>query len=284
MKQYGCLQAIFMSFYSGKLYRDVARNWGAGVFLYLLLLLTICWAILMVPMQRSVNKGMTEMMNDMKMEWPKNIIVKNGTVITPENRPYFIKDSKTNETLIVIDTSGKYTQLQDTQAGMLVTKDTVMYWNSSPHGEEMHAVVNKDEDQQAVSIEMMDNNGKMTIEKIPHNLNFQIDPAKVKIVFLQIMDWLWILILPFMLAVSFLYRILESLFYALIGKLFAMLAGVRLLYVDIVKLAMVALTPAIVISTILECFGKWSYHTGLFFMLSVAYIIFAVHANRQGKE
>jgi len=284
MKQYGCFQAIFMSFYSGKLYRDVARNWGASIFLYLLLLLIICWGILMVPLQRNLNQGISEMMNDMMTEWPKTITVKDGIVSTPENRPYFIKDNKTNETLIVIDTSGKYTQLQDTQAGMLVTKDTLMYWNNSPHAEEVHAVVKKDESEQAVSIEMMDNNGKMTIEKIPNNLSFTMDPVKAKAFFLKIMDWLWILLLPLMVIASFLYRILESLFYALIGKLFAMLASIPLLYVDIVKLAMVALTPAIVISTILECLGKWSYHTGLFFMLSIAYLIFAVYANRQKKE
>src|SRR6185312_11793778 len=198
MKQYGCFQAIFMSFYSGKLYRDVARNWGASIFLYLLLLLIICWGILMVPLQRNLNQGISEMMNDMMTEWPKTITVKDGIVSTPENRPYFIKDNKTNETLIVIDTSGKYTQLQDTQAGMLVTKDTLMYWNNSPHAEEVHAVVKKDESEQAVSIEMMDNNGKMTIEKIPNNLSFTMDPVKAKAFFLKIMDWLWILLLPLM--------------------------------------------------------------------------------------
>src|SRR5262245_47174105 len=43
MKKFGLFRAIVMSFYSADLYRDVGRQWKGTGFLYLLVLLAICW-------------------------------------------------------------------------------------------------------------------------------------------------------------------------------------------------------------------------------------------------
>jgi hypothetical protein len=43
MKRFGLLRAIPMSFYAADLYRDVGRHWKGTGFLYLMLLLAICW-------------------------------------------------------------------------------------------------------------------------------------------------------------------------------------------------------------------------------------------------
>jgi hypothetical protein len=43
MKQFGFLSAIYRSFYSRDLYRDVGRHWTGTGLPYLLVLLAICW-------------------------------------------------------------------------------------------------------------------------------------------------------------------------------------------------------------------------------------------------
>jgi hypothetical protein len=43
MKHYGRLQAVYLSFFSGDLYRDVANNWTGIGLVYLLLLLAAAW-------------------------------------------------------------------------------------------------------------------------------------------------------------------------------------------------------------------------------------------------
>ena len=43
MKQFGLLRAIWLSFYSPELYRDVARNWRGFGLLYLTVLLALSW-------------------------------------------------------------------------------------------------------------------------------------------------------------------------------------------------------------------------------------------------
>jgi Protein of unknown function (DUF1189) len=54
MKTYGLLSAIPLSFYSAALYRDVGRNWTGIGLLYLTVLLAICW----VPTGIRVHAGL----------------------------------------------------------------------------------------------------------------------------------------------------------------------------------------------------------------------------------
>lgn len=256
MRQYNYLQAIFMSFYSRRLYRDVGENWGAGVFLYLLLLLAICGGITIYYIQHKMNYLLATNNGDVYVQqMPQAIHIKNGMIETSENRPYIIKDPETKETLVVIDTTGQYTTLEKAQADILVTRDSILY-NDTP----------KD---------------RVTIQRIPEKLVMDITPSVVQDKILRFGNWIWVLLFPFVLIFSFLYRIVQSLFYAIIGKIFAVLLNVPLPYVRVFKLAMVAVTPAIVLGTALEWLRVGINHqTALFFALSMLYLIFAVRANK----
>lgn len=253
MKQYGWLKAIYMSFYSRSLYRDVAQNWGLGTFFYLFFLLAICWIALMFHIQPVINLEATKLINEITPQLPETMIIKEGTVITPENRPYIIQGKETNEIVAIVDTSGKYNTLDDVKTPVLITKNKVLY---------------------------SDNNNAVRIYTIPATLTTDIVTTKVKDFILKVIGWLWVIIFPVVLVSSFLYRIFQSLFYAIIGKIFAVSATIKLTYVEIVKLTMVAITPVIVISTILEWFGLWFDYSGLFFVLAMCYLIFAIGANK----
>jgi hypothetical protein len=256
MKQYGYLQAIFMSFYSRNLYRDVAKNWGGGVFLYLLLLLVICWALLMFRMQPVINQSAEHFANTIVVQLPESINIEKGSAKTAENRPYPIKDPDTHKTVVMIDTSGKYTDLQQTEAQILMTKDTLIY---------------------------SDNNA-IKIQKIPVDIKLSIKPEYIKEFAVKFAGWSWIFLFPIFLIGSFLYRFIESLFYAVLGKVFALLTNIEISYIVITKLALVALTPAIVISTLVEWYGHWPHnHVLFYFVLSMAYLMFAIGAVRENK-
>ena len=253
MKQYGCLQAMYMSFYSRDLYRDVKKNWGAGVLLYLLLLLTICWVAMMFRIQPTLNQSVVQFIDVVVPQLPHFIRIEKGVLITPENRPYLIKNPETKEVIMIIDTSNKYKSLEEARSHVLITQDKIMYAD----------------------------NDTVKIKKIPTNYEIHIDSAKTKESTLKFVGWFWVILLPVFLLGSFLYRLVQSLIYAVLGKLIAVLLGIRIVYADILKLTIVALTPAIVLSTIAAWLGRGAYHhIWFYFILSMAYIIFAIGANK----
>ena len=253
MKQFNSLQAIYKSFYSKELYRDVVNNWGAEVVLYLLLVLAICWAVTMVKMQPMLTHGMAEFTTDVAKQVP-NIEIKNGVVSTPENRPYLIKDSETNELVAIIDTSGQYTKLDANDRKILLTQHEI--WTSS-HG------------------------GVVKIYKIPATMTMSIVPEDIKKQTIKWTPWAWVLLFPIFVLFSLVYRLVQSLLYAVIGKLLAMIGGIQLSYANVLKLTIVALTPTIIVWTVLDWFRIFSQSESLFyFILSMSYIVYAIWANK----
>lgn len=255
MKRYNYLQTIYLSFFSRDLYRDVAKNWGAGVVLYLFILLVICWAVMIFKFQPGLNRSFQHVANELAPQVPE-IHVKNGEVSTPENRPYLIKDPESGEAIAIIDTSGKYPDLNETPSStkILVTNNKVFY--------------------------LSDANSEK-IQKIPTNVTADIKPDKVKQVMIRVVDWLWVIFFPVFLLVSLAYRLIQALVYAVIGKMFSALSNVPLTYSELLKLSMVAVTPVIVLSTILDWFTvTFPFQLLVYFIISMAYLIFAIGANR----
>jgi hypothetical protein len=81
--------------------------------------------------------------------------------------------------------------------------------------------------------------------------------------------------------VSFIFRILQSLVYAVFGKLFAAISSIPITYVQIVRIAMVALTPVIILGTILELAHVWFPGEMLcFFIIAMFYVIYGIYANK----
>jgi len=255
MKRYNYLQTIYLSFFSRDLYRDVAKNWGGGVVLYLFILLLICWAVMIVRYQPVINHSFQHIANELAPQIPE-IHIKKGEVSTPENRPYLIKDKESGETIIIIDTSGKYPDLNETPSStkVLITHDKVYY---------------------------VDDSNSERIQKIPAKITVEIKPDQVKQSLIKIADWLWVIFLPILLILSFAYRLVQALIYAVIGKIFSALSNASLSYAELLKLSMVAVTPVIVISTILDWFSvAFPFQWLLYFIITMAYLIFAIGANK----
>lgn len=253
MERYNIFQALYMSFYSRKLYRDVAFNWGAKTFVYLLLLLSLTWVVFTYQLQQIVNQGYLRMADPIVAQAP-TVTLKDGKVITPENRPYIVTDPQTHETLLVIDTSGKYTSLDQIQTDILVTETKVF---SKPK-----------ENQQR-------------IDEIPSKLNMTIYPDHLNTYAKKFIGFLWMPMFVFALMISYVYRIIQSLVYAIIGRVLAPMLNVRLSYWQIVQIMMVAITPVIIICTTMRALHLDVMHHNLFyFLLAMAYMIYGMLANK----
>jgi hypothetical protein len=252
MRQFNFLQALYMSFYSRRLYRDVVANWGASGVLYLLFILALSWIPEVTSLQLKIHREFPPFITEFSQQVPV-LDIKNGIISTPEDRPYLIRVNDpfiNNKSSLVgiVDTSGKYLSLQpDTE--FLLTQTTFF---------------------------SRTNADIIKSEEIPHSLNMHLYPEKFKDTLISVSQWVWVILFPLFLFVSFLYRLGLAIFYALFGK--------PLSYANVLKIAFVALTPAIMMSTITGIFKLVYPHTWIiFFILSMAYLLYGISVNK-GEE
>lgn len=251
MQQYNIFQALYMSFYSKKLYRDVALNWGGKSFLYLLMLLTIISIYFAISIQNIVTVGYEAFYTQISPQVPV-LTIKDGKISTPENRPYFIIDPDTKFTYAVIDTSGRYTTIEQAKAPVLITQTQVITKNET-----------------------------RTYSVPANNVEQKLDLQEINGYVHKFLGYLWIIF--FMLCVFgfYVYRLIQALVYSLIGKVFAMSFKIPLTYGQILQIAMVAITPAIIISTIQYAVKfEMRHDLILYFILGIAYLFYGIFANK----
>ncbi len=257
MSQYNIFQAIAMSFYSGKLYRDVGQNWGGKVFGYLFILLSFTWIVPTIQAQASLNVIYAKLSDSFVAEIPV-ITITNGKISTPENKPYILKDTtepnKKDNIFAIIDTTGQYTSLDNTSAFMLVTDSKVI----SKH-----------------------NDHEIRTYDIPANYNAVYNPATINESIKHYISYAWIVIYFTLLLVSYFYRIVQALLYSVIGKIFSSLSGYGVNFGTILNVTMVALTPPILLSTFCQLADFNFPHQPLtYFIISMCYMIYGIRANK----
>jgi hypothetical protein len=258
VRQFNLLESIYLSFYSKRLYRDVSSNWGGYAILYLLMILTLSWIGATWKIQTGLALAYRQNANWMVTQIP-DLKIKDGKISTPINRPYIIYEPYSKNKIAIIDTSGKYKTIEEAGVNVLVTENQVIAKN-----------INKNETR---------------IIDIPKTVNWTINPIVINGYISTFVGYLWIPIFIFCILVSFLYRIIQALLYALFGKIFNYFSGANLSYGQIMQIAMVAVTPAIVIETICSVAG-WHFMRQplLFFILSMLYVCYGIIANKSGKS
>ncbi len=254
MKKFSIIHIPILSFFSKELYRDVGLYWKGVNFLYLLLLLAICW----IPTMIEIHVGFTDFVNNEApafIEQLPEITITNGEVSISEPQPYYIKDPENGDVLAIIDTTDTIKSLEDSNAVCLLTKTKIM-WKESE-----------------VETQIMD------LSEIEH---FVLNSEHV-------MGWLRtakkffvIIICIVALLGSYLFRIVQALIYAAVGLLFALLCKVTLSYATLLRLAVVAMTPCLLAKTV---FGIADIHLPYAALISLAitlaYLYFAVKTNSE---
>lgn len=254
MKRYRLFEAFYMAFYSKDLYRDVARNWGGYTILYLLLMVALSWLAFCHRYQLVANVLFDNLTQKLMTQMPAEITVKNGIVQTPAKKPYIVKDNKPTEALIVIDTTEAHKSLPEAKnAIILITKDTVTLRNT-------------------------DNE---RIYSIPKSLNRSYDLVKVNNFLKSLTPYL---LVPFFFALiifSFAIRLIQAIFYSVLGKVIALFVGIRLSYGAIYQIMIVAFTPVITINAIIDfLFINVLHPYVLYFVVAMFYMIFGIYANK----
>lgn len=253
MQQYNIFQAIFMSFYSRRLYRDIAMNWGAKSFGYLFLLLALSWVVFTAQLQMAINHGYSKISTGIVTQIP-TMTIKDGKLSTPEDRPYLVVEPKSKQILMVIDTSGQYKTLEEAGADVLVT-DTKIISKPKPNQER--------------------------IDAIPEKMNMVIKPDVINGFIEKFIGFSWIVIFIIALLGSYIYRIIQSLLYAIIGKVLSLIFRVSISYWQVLQIMMVAITPVIVVNTVCRALLiNVPHHNLFYFGLAMLYLIFGILSNK----
>jgi hypothetical protein len=255
MKKYSILRIPTMSFFSKDLYIDIARNFKGLNFLYLLLLLAICW----IPPMIKMHVGVTDFVNNeapVMIDQIPEITITDGRVSIDQPEPYYISNPDTNEPLAIIDTTGQYTSLEDSNAFCLLTENKLIMRQSN-------------------------------IEKRTYDLSnikdFTVNSEKVT-GWLNIFSKIIVPVsYPFALIGSYIYRIIQALIYASLGLLFASICKTHLSYAALIRLAIAAVTPCIIVATILNLVSV-SIPSFLYPAAALAYLFFAVKSIADTPE
>lgn len=257
MKKFSIAHIPVFSFSSGDLYREVAQVWQGTCFPYLLLLLTVCWIPATVQLQLAFNDFVRNDAPKVISQVPQVTIV-DGTAFVDASQPYFIVDPETNAPVFIIDTTGRYTSLRGTGAYGLLT------------GRE--AIVQKSKYETRT----------FTFENVEQ---FSIDAQRVTGWLETARRYAIPVMFPFAVAGSFLYRLVQVLIYALLGMLMAALCKRKLQYLTLVRLAVVAVTPCIIVATLLGIFDVRLPLAGLwYFLAAMAYLFFGVRISGNGSD
>ncbi len=246
-KKFSIIHIPVLSFFSKELYIDVGQNWKGVNFLYLLLFLAIC----LIPTMIKIRVGISNFVNNEApaiVNQVPEITITDGQVSIKETQPYYIKDPDSDEPLAIIDTTGQIESLEGTDAFCLLTGNKVIIKESE--------FENRTYDLSNVKAFAVDS------ERITGWLHIG-------------RKFLAVVLYPFALLSSYVYRIVQALIYAAIGLLFASFCKTTLSYASLIRLAVVAVTPCIIVGTILGLAGT-SIPYFLYLLAALVYLFFAV--------
>ena len=144
MKEFNILSAVFASFYSADLYRDIRTRWGGIGFLYLLFLVVVIVTPAIIATCYQIHQFATND-NELKEEGLKYvneileqlppITIENGIMSAEAKQPYYIKhtfnidieggDIQQESVVAIIDENGSIDDLRNSDAFILFTKDSI---------------------------------------------------------------------------------------------------------------------------------------------------------------
>lgn len=251
MKRYTIFQAPIMAFFSPSFYRDVGLNWKGTGFIYLFLLLAICWINISIQFHLSFVDLVETKAPTITPQIPPIKIIK-GQASVDVIQPYKIINPDSGTVLALIDTTGKTVSLEGTEARLLLTRTEVRY---------------KKNDCTTTGF-----NFKM----VEH---FTLDQQRVSDWLKVLRDYGAIFFFLFAVIVSFAFRIVQLLIYAAIGLLFAKWCKTSQSYQTLLRLSGMAITPVIIANTVVEIANitiplEWV----LYFIAAMAYLFLGVKA------
>ena len=249
MKRFGLFHPVVLSFFSSALYRDVARHWKGVCFGYLFLLLAVLWIPVMVDFHLALGRFARDDAPPMIEQVPR-IEIEDGVVSVDAEQPYRISDPETGEVIVVLDTTGQVTSLDDFEGGVLLTESQLIYKKN--HFE------TRSFDLSQVESVVID----------ADTLQGWVDAGS---------QWCALVFYPLCLIVSCVYRMLQALLYGAVGLLFNAMTGSDLAYPSCVRLAVMAVTPVLILDTALGLLDlSIPFWWPLCLVIAMGYLFFGV--------
>jgi hypothetical protein len=256
MKRYSIIQAPVLSFFSKALYRDVRHKWTNVGYGYLVLLLMACWIAPTVKLHYDFSGFVDNEAPKIVTQIPK-LTITDGKASIDEPQPYSIVDPDSGVTIVVIDTTGSIRSLDETDAHILITETTVIYKKNEIQTDTFDL---SEIDEFTLTQDMI--NGWLETAK----------SGAVPVIYVGAVLG------------SFIFRILQSLIYACIGLLFASWCKTNIGYATLIRLSVIAVTPGIIVATILETAGiDFPYSGWCYFLAAMGYLFFGIKTSGDGK-
>lgn len=221
MRRFSLLHPLWMAFYEGAIYEDAARHWRNRTFLYLLLLLALTWIPFTLQMQNQVEDWVSREA-PFYIDQVPDLSLSGGELTSSSSAPTLLRD-RNGTVLAVIDPTGQYTSLDDTDAPVLVTRTQIFIRGEG---------------------DLVD------VTYLPDGPPETLTREDLYV----IADWtrslVNTLLFPVLLVLSYAYRTLQTLLYAYVASFFTASAGGALPYRTLLNLAIIAITPAVVMDTV----------------------------------
>lgn len=255
MKRYSIFQSLYLACFSRSLYQDVARHWRGLAWGYLLWLVTLAWIPSAVVLQIQGSQFAENYLPKVIDQIP-SLTITQGKLVANVSLPLVIKDPETGERLAVIDTSGALTTLEAAQAKVLLTQTELILKQSDT---------------------------EIRTYKFSNIDDVVIDQARLTGWLELFKTWFTPVTSVFMVVFLFVYRLCQALIYGAIGLLLAKSLKVTLSYSALVRLAVIAVTPAVLLDVLAGLAG-WTLPGPISLVIALIYLYYAIRANAAGTD
>jgi len=225
-KKYSMLQLPLLSFFSKRLYWDVAQNWKGANMGYLFLLLAIC----SIPPTLTMRKELVNSLDGKQLQIINQIPeihIRNGRVEVEQEKPYYIKHN--GKTKVIIDTSGSMNYIDDANVWALLTVNKLIVRRG------------------ANQFNTLDLSQVSEFHLNKHIANQWLQTTKNSLAPLSY---------GIFLLLSYIFAVFSMLLIAVVGLILATISHSSLKFASTLRLATAAITPAIILITVSAAFGK----------------------------
>ena len=254
-RRYGLHHPYLLAFCSRSFYRDVIAHWRGLAFVHLLLLVLLSSAVYTLHFREMIAHFITAEAPAIIAQIP-DIMIDGGRVRVTVEEPYAIRHPESGTLLAVIDTTGEISSLEQTEAVLLLTATRL-----------------------AARIDA----GESRVLDLRQIESLRIDQTLVARWLEDFGHWAPFILFPLALGVSFLLRSAQALLYGGIGLALAALHNVSLPYGALVSVAIMAMTPFLLLDAVLLLLDVVLPVWGLVgFLLAMAYMVFGIRAVARG--
>lgn len=266
-------QALYLSFYSSRLYVDVVKRWRGFGICYVLLLIAVVSIPLSVRMIYGFNQYFNEQMLSPIKQLPR-LLVQNGEVTFDKPMPYLIKN-KSGAVVAMVDTTGKVKDMHDPMypdLTMLITKNKIYFRSPPLHFQSATSDMNRHVYEQA--LEKDANEVFVGEEWVQSSGIFRVKYLT------EVMVYPCVTMFLFSFYAGFLFML------ALLGQVFARaIFKVKLYFQDACRLMAVASTPLIIVFFIMMTMRWQGLGIGYVYVALVAtYFSYGVLAVRRESK